>query len=445
MNRRRVLAVLVVLVVLAVTGYLAWVSGGTTNGPLILSGTIEADEVRVGPELTGRIVEIRVAKGDAVQAGDVLFRLDDTLLRAQLDQARAVLDEARTQQALAEAQYNVAKLQYEQVLRQARLTEAQTRTQPWTTKRPNDFNLPMWYFTKAERLQAAQAEVDEACKAYQDELANLQDLQKTIGGQAFVEVETRLAQARAQYENTKALLDLAKAAQDKTQLQDYAQKLFDEALNALQSAQTEYDRLLTTQAAKDILEARARVAVARERCDAAQERLYALQTGEDAIEVQLAKAQMDQAQKALDQAKAAVARAEAQVRYLEAQLEKLTVTAPIDGVVLALDAKAGEVVQAGAAVLILGDLAHLTIRVYVPEDRLGDVRLGQMADLTVDAFPGQVFPAKVVYISDKAEYTPQNVQTQERRKATVFAVELEILDTTGRLKPGMPADVTFRP
>jgi len=62
----------------------------------------------------------------------------------------------------------------------------------------------------------------------------------------------------------------------------------------------------------------------------------------------------------------------------------------------------------------------------------------------VDAFPGQVFKGSVRRIADRAEFTPRNVQTVEGRKSTVFAVVLALDPSGGKLKPGMPADVTFR-
>jgi HlyD family secretion protein len=61
----------------------------------------------------------------------------------------------------------------------------------------------------------------------------------------------------------------------------------------------------------------------------------------------------------------------------------------------------------------------------------------------VDSFPGQTFEAAVVHIADQAEYTPRNVQTAEGRRTTVFAVKLAVENPDGKLKPGMPADVSF--
>jgi HlyD family secretion protein len=69
--------------------------------------------------------------------------------------------------------------------------------------------------------------------------------------------------------------------------------------------------------------------------------------------------------------------------------------------------------------------------------------MGQAATVQVDSFPGLTFGAEVAKIADQAEFTPRNVQTVEGRSATVYAVKLAVTDTQGRLKPGMPADVSF--
>ena len=102
-------------------------------------------------------------------------------------------------------------------------------------------------------------------------------------------------------------------------------------------------------------------------------------------------------------------------------------------------------IGAGFTALTIGDLADLTVTVYLPEDRYGQVDLGDLADLSVDSFPDQSFEAIVIYISDQAEYTPRNVQTQEERQNTVYAVKLRVTNTDSILKPGMPADVLFHP
>jgi HlyD family secretion protein len=121
----------------------------------------------------------------------------------------------------------------------------------------------------------------------------------------------------------------------------------------------------------------------------------------------------------------------------------MSVTAPVDGIVLTRLVEPGEVVAPGATLLTMGPLEQLTITVYIPEDQYGTINLGQVALVNVDSFPGETFEAMVTRIADQAEFTPRNVQTQEDRRTTVFAVELGIDNPDGKLKPGMPADVEF--
>ena len=85
-HRLRPIAGLVVLatVILGSLGYLWWVSQGD-QGPLQASGTVEGVEVRIGPEVSGRVVEVLVEEGQRVEAGQPLFRQDDELLTIQQD------------------------------------------------------------------------------------------------------------------------------------------------------------------------------------------------------------------------------------------------------------------------------------------------------------------------------------------------------------------------
>jgi len=119
------------------------------------------------------------------------------------------------------------------------------------------------------------------------------------------------------------------------------------------------------------------------------------------------------------------------------------ITSPIDGVVLEVLFQPGETASPGANLAVVSNLDALTLTIYVPEDRYGAILLGQDYPVTVDSFPGQSFNGRVAYISDQAEFTPRNVQTTDSRKATVFAIKLDLDPSGGMLKPGMPADVHF--
>ncbi|MEP7284979.1 MAG: efflux RND transporter periplasmic adaptor subunit [Chloroflexota bacterium] len=120
-----------------------------------------------------------------------------------------------------------------------------------------------------------------------------------------------------------------------------------------------------------------------------------------------------------------------------------SITSPIDGTVLERLVEPNEMAAPGGTVLVVAPLDTLYLKIYVPENRYGQIVLGQSFPVSVDSFPGQNFSGKVSFISNKAEFTPRNVQTTDSRQTTVYAIKLDLDSSGGKLKPGMPADVTF--
>jgi HlyD family secretion protein len=139
----------------------------------------------------------------------------------------------------------------------------------------------------------------------------------------------------------------------------------------------------------------------------------------------------DQAQ--LDQAKAALKMAQIQAGYA-------TVLAPIDGVALTVAAAAGENANPGATLATLGDTKHLTVSIYVPESRIGQVRVGQKGTLSTDS-SDKKFACRVTSVASQAEFTPASIETKDQRVKLVYQVQLDVSDPSGTLKAGMPADV----
>ena len=137
-------------------------------------------------------------------------------------------------------------------------------------------------------------------------------------------------------------------------------------------------------------------------------------------------------------AQAALDREQQRLRYVKRQREEALVKAPATGIVQSLDLRPGDLVPANRPVATILEPAQLWVRVYVPEPRLGLVRVGQAAAVTVDTFPGREFRGRVVEIRDRAEYTPRNIQTVEQRSEQVFGVKVAI-DPAPELKPGMAA------
>ncbi|MGB4222243.1 MAG: efflux RND transporter periplasmic adaptor subunit, partial [Syntrophorhabdus sp.] len=136
-----------------------------------------------------------------------------------------------------------------------------------------------------------------------------------------------------------------------------------------------------------------------------------------------------------------VQQAKAMVNTSEERLKDTTLFAPITGVVLRKNVELGETLSAGIPVFTIGDLENPWVKVYVKEDRLGQVKLGQKADIKVDSFKDKTYDGTVTFISSEAEFTPKNVQTEEERVKLVFGVKVKVKNENGELKPGMPADV----
>lgn len=407
-----------------------------TNSALTASGTIEAVTIVISPEIGGRVAEVYVEEGQTVRAGDSLFRLDDTLLQAQRAAAIANLDLARAAAETAQAALETARANYELTLNAVRLEASTNRTADWN----NPFTASI---SQADEIAAAQSEVESAAQARAEAQKTLDSALAAPEAADFVNAEARLLQARAAFTVAQDVLRRA-ALSPNTDLRNAAQQAYDAAKIELDNAQAAYDNLKNSDAARFVLEARAALAIAEERYQTAQDRLLLLQTGLYSPRLTAAQAAVRQAEAAAQQAQIAIAQAEASLALLDAQIAKLTILAPSDGVILTRNIQPGEVVSPGAAALKLGRLDNLTITVFVPEDRYGQLSLGQSASVKVDSFPGETFQAIIVHIADQAEFTPRNVQTVEGRSSTVYAIRLRVQNPEGKLKPGMPADVTFR-
>lgn len=468
--------ILVVLVIAAGVYYGVRALNGNENGTLSASGTIESTVVNVSPQIAGRVKEVLFSEGQPVKKGDQLLSLDDSLLAAQREVAQRGVDSAHQALVTAQSAYNLAQAQYDAALTVARAQEGSQRLVDWANRTPGQFDQPLWYFSRDEQITAAQVQVESAQQVLEQAQTNLETVIKDLNNADFVAAETRLSNARLGYLIEKGVYNRSQLTGGKVRPEDVnlnvdlppyvpayrvkirvakgltgdsdvvtiANDALDVAETELQDAQKAYDSLLTTAAADRVRQARATVSVAKERYESALDTLSRLQTGEYSPQVKIASMALEQSKAALQQSQSAVNQAEANLSLLDTQLTELTISAPLDGVILTRNAEPGEFVQPGAVAFAMADLNNITITVYVPEDRYGKLKLGQQADVTVDSFPGETFNAEVIHIADQAEFTPRNVQTVEGRSSTVYAIKLKVTDSAGKLKIGMPADVAFK-
>lgn len=177
-------------------------------------------------------------------------------------------------------------------------------------------------------------------------------------------------------------------------------------------------------------DADARLTVAEAQRNAAAEALKKTRTLARPEEIQAAEARLAQAQAAVD--------------LLKKTIADCTITSPVGGTVTHKAVEAGELVTQGATIVTISALDSVYVMIYVTEKELGRVRLADVAEVKIDAFPDKAFPGKVTYISPEAEFTPKNIQTKEDRVKLVFGVKIEIENREGLLKPGLPADAVIR-
>ena len=360
---------------------------------LTASGTVEMTEINVAPEAAGKILAVNVQEGDSVHVGDVLAQLDDTLIKDQRAIAESNLETAKIALVQLTSPVTIANLQKAIAQDKQAIDDAQQA-----------YDNQKYFTTNQNAVQNSQASLTLATKALQDAQ---NDYNKVAGSPDNntdkAAAYSKLYAAQTAYNTANYNYNLWLGKVDSQQLN------IKEAALALAKAKLPED-----QAFLDVLNGAP---------------IPDNATGAGIVQLQ--------------QARIAVQLAQANLNLLDDEIKKMTVTSLVNGMVMTRNAEPGSVVNAGAVMLTVGRLDELTITVYVPEDRIGEVILGQTANVSVDSFPGVVFKAVVTYISDQAEFTPRNVETVSGRKNTVFAVKLSLSDTSGKLKPGMPADVVF--
>jgi len=168
------------------------------------------------------------------------------------------------------------------------------------------------------------------------------------------------------------------------------------------------------------------------------------QANVNAVQASLDQAQAGNSQPTIKAQKAAVDIVAQSVKAAELALSKLTIKSPTSGQVLYKHVELGQVVNPGTTLVTILDPNDLWIKIYIPEAKLSQVKMGGTAFIAVDSYPGKTFKGQIQYVSNQAEFTPKNVQTKEERTTTVYAVKISITESKDQLKAGMPADVTLQ-
>ena len=356
---------------------------------IALSGRIEGHETDLAAKVGGRVVKVSVEEGDRVQPGVVVARLEDGQLQAQLAAAKAQVGAA--QQQVNQAQLQVAVLASQ--IEEARLVLQQSQGD-------------------------SSGRIDQAKAAVAAAQAQLAEAQAQVG-----EAESALTLAHADRDRIASLVDRGAVPRQQ----------FDQAETRFQSAR------------KGLAARQAAVTAAQQQVTAARGTFTQAQSGGltpelRSVQVSRLTTQQQQARAQLATSQANLKQALALEQEVAARLADLTITSPINGVVLTRTAEPGEVVAAGAPLLTVIDLDSVYLRGYIPEAQVGRVRVGQPAQVFLDSAPDQPLAATVAAIDTEASFTPEIIYFKEDRVTQVFGLKLALTNPQGLAKPGMPAD-----
>ncbi|WP_227763191.1 HlyD family secretion protein [Zhaonella formicivorans] len=288
----------------------------------------------------------------------------------------------------------------------------------------------------AGRIQELAVEEGQRVEAGQT-VARLEDTAYRIrlkeAEAALKAAESRLAEARAGSRNEQIEQASAQVKQLEASLEGLRKNLVHEA-----QVLEDYKELLKNEGitAKQ-------VSAQSNKVDSLKAQIQSLEAQQEAAKAQLKLLEQGSTINTLRQLSALTEQAEAQAEYARLQLSKTVIKAPSTGVVVRKNIEAGELVNAGSSLVTLLQPEKLWVKIFVPEQKLSLVSLGQEVEVAADAYPDRNFKGKITQNATEAEFTPKNMQTKEDRVKLTFAVKVELLDGQGQLKPGMPVDVAL--
>lgn len=415
-------------------------------------------EVDVRSNVEGEIIEIFIDEGDKVEMGDPLLRIDDEQILEQRKQAEANRDARKAQLQQADLQIQITEKQQESSLAQARnsvavaqatldsfvattqqrLTEAETQVA--TTQ--IDLNRDQIGLKQAEialsqanlmldRAKTSVGSAKVALETAESEYNRNQELfdKKLVSKRTLEESQNQLAGANSQYEN----------AQKEVESQQETIKSQEENINVRKEAISSRESTLELNK-KNVLTLKESEEFRKKQLEAelenARTRLRQLEeTTEEEKEL---------TRHAKVGAAASLLQAQSQLESQQERYEWTTVIAPMTGTITRLTVEEGEIITSGRsafsrgdAIMRIADLDQMIVRTQINQVEIGKIKEDQRAEISVDSYPGRVFPGRVSEISPSA--TPRGPQNQS--SVITFEVDVEVIGSPAELLPGMSADV----
>ncbi len=305
----------------------------------------------------------------------------------ELDVADLVLQKRLLETKIAQGQANLAKLKAGTRPEEISQAEAETRKQLAALKAMRSGNRP-------EEISQAKIELSTAKVTLASAKATLE---------RFKELYKNGLTSKQVYEETETK---ASAAANQVEVLEQKLKLL-EAGNRVED-----------------------IEFADENYKQAQAKVKLLQAGTRKEEIQEMKARLDETNVSIEQT--------------DLQIQEGLIRASVDGIIDLINVNIGDIVTPNKPVIKLLDPEQVFVRIYVPEPKLGYLKIGQPVDIHIDTFPGKNFPGYIKQIAGKGEFLPRNVQTREQREYQVFAIKVGIKNKDGLLKPGMTAEIKFK-
>jgi len=377
---------IILLLVLAAIGLGIWWAERPRPQTLVLTGTVDGNEVVVGSKITGRIVQLAVEDGQAVKSGDLI---------AVLDQAELQADRKAADDAIAQARANAA-----QSVTQTELLEK----------------------TLPAKVQQAQAQLEQA-------QAQLQ------------QSEAQIAQARAQLEQAQAQVVQTKAAVMKAQDNfNRIKPLVEKDINPPQdlvNAQSDLDSAKANQ-----LAAEAGATAWQRSVAAAEAGAIAVHRSVAAAQANLADAQQQERQISVQQRQTEALRAAAQqaasnAAAAVARFDQTRIYAPASGIVTLRAARQGEVVNPGNPIVTLFDLSSTWVDADVEETYADLIAMGQTLKVRLPS--GTEISGSVIYKAVEADFATQRDVSRTKRDIKTVAIRVRVPNPEGRLPLGMTA------
>jgi HlyD family secretion protein len=293
---------------------------------------------------------------------------------------------------------------------------------------------------RVDQAQSNVAQAEARLSRARHEVAVLQSQleQSRLGvNQARIDAEGRVSQAQSHVAAAEA--SLARAEADYKQARVDAERFTTLAEQGDAPAREGEQARTAAEAHKAVVQA------ARKQVEAARGALLAAQANLDNPAIRAAQAaaieqQIKQAQADILSAEAEAGRARAQLQEAVANRSDLQIVAPFDGTVATRAAEPGEVVAPGTPIMTIVNLGNVYLRAFIPEGEIGRVRAGQSARVYLDSNPKQPLEAVVARIDPQASFTPENTYYRDDRVKQVVGVKLQLTNSQGFAKPGMPAD-----